>query len=372
MGVINKVSGITKDDTDKIGGINEYEVFKVSGVQFAAAEQWIIGGQYRLFTPETPSDPTSTWSQLVQLFSMSGGLVKIFDIAYGKDGSGNKLWVIGTGADTSELAYCEDNAVALSRPFTSASNCWSNVGDIATDLYAVNGGPAISWGNDAWVAGGNDNNTVSPNRRTLKRSTTGTSSWAELSSVPQHRSHPTRGVCYHEGNNWFAVHDSDVWKSTDNGATWTRALQDAGGVLGWFNCLAYDGDGMWVAAGNAGRMAYSADNWATATEVDESDRPFNNAVYGIAYCYGIGKWVTCASGGKIGYTGDPTGEWTSATTPTGVSLNGIATDGTTIVAVGDGGTIITSTDGSSWTDQGSAGLGDLYSVACDIIGAGMR
>jgi len=374
MGVIDKVSGVAKDNIENISGNAEFDIFKASGVQFAAAERWIAGGLYHLYTPGTPSDPTSTWESLVQLFPDGGSdpVVGIKDISYGKDGSNNKIWVIGTTENTSEIAYCEDSATALGRPFDDASTPrWNNIGNIATGLYAVYGGPAIAWGNDAWVAGGNDNDTVSPNRRTLKRSATGTSSWSELSSVPQDRAHPTRGVCYHESNNWFAIHDSDIWKSTDNGSSWTRSLEDAGGVSGWFNCMAYDGSGTWVAAGNAGRIAYSTDNWNTATEVAVSDRAFNNAIYGIVYCYGIGKWVICGSGGKIGYVSDATGEWTEATTPVGVLLNAIATDGTTIVVVGNGGTIITSSDGASWSSQ-SGGSGDLYSIACDIIHAGGR
>ena len=387
MGVTNKISGVARNNIDKVSGAAKDNVYKVSGVQFVVASRWIVGGQYKLFTPNTPADPTSTWASLVQLFPDGGSdpVVGIRDVAYGKDGSGNKLWVIGIDENTSELAYCEDSAAALGRPFDDVSTPrWNDVGNVATDLYAVYGGPAIAWGNDVWVAGGNDNQTSSPNRRSLKRSTTGTSGWAAISSVPQDRNQPSRGVCYHEGNNWFALHDSDVWKSTDNGASWTRALEDAGGVTGWFNCMAYDGSGTWVAAGNAGRIAYSTDDWATATEVAVDDRAFSNQVLGIVYCAGIGKWIIVATGGLVGYASDATGAWTNAKgydpgdgdpipimTPAR-ALHGIATDNTTIVTVGIGGNIWVSTDGINWTSEGNAGLGDLYSVACDVIGAGMR
>ena len=55
-------------------------------------------------------------------------------------------------------------------------------------------------------------------------------------------------------------------------------------------------------------------------------------------------------------------------------INGIATDHTTIVIVGAGGKIATSTDGETFTIRSIAGTPghSIFSVACDIIGAGMR
>jgi hypothetical protein len=55
-------------------------------------------------------------------------------------------------------------------------------------------------------------------------------------------------------------------------------------------------------------------------------------------------------------------------------VDGVATDHTTAIAIGNGGVIMTSADGDTWTIREIDGTPDvqLRGIACNIIGAGLR
>lgn len=75
------------------------------------------------------------------------------------------------------------------------------------------------------------------------------------------------------------------------------------------------------------------------------------------------RWVTVGANDTI-YRSDNDGySWSSVASPTsGINLRSLAHDGTTWVAVGNGGTVITSPDGISWTSRTSNTGNDLYKV----------
>ena len=186
-----------------------------------------------------------------------------------------------------------------------------------------------------------------------------------------------RSVCYKSGDDWFATNDSDVWSSTDNGASWSVAMEDPGSLTGVFNAMVYDGSGTWVVVGNSGALGFSTDDWSTASAATDSgygsgDGPFGTShIWGVVYCAGsVKKFIAVGASGKIAYSDDGD-HWTAATSGVSDTLNAIATDNKTIVVVGNSATILVSTDGVNWSTVSGAS-GDLESVACDVIGAGMR
>ena len=411
MGEISKISGVSEDNIAKVLTVSTDDIAKVSGESYPAASQiasrWIIGaGAGLLLSASNPEqansgDPGATgWGTMVDLGGMN-----IKAIAYGEDSLGNKRWVIGTTSTSHEIAYCDDDPDALAKNFSDPTTPRWQAIDLDPSLKAANGGPNIAFtstggagGSDrVWVGGGLQLGST-PGAQSIKRSTDGAENWTILASGSNPgQQQPTRAVCYKSGREWYAINDSDIWKSTDDGATWGGGephpgapstmyplIEDPGGLTGVFNAMAYNPDdgsnGRWVVVGNSGAIGYSTDNWGTGNEATDSGSggPFGtNHIYGVVYCAGIvNKWVACSAGGKIGYSTDGN-TWTAATTGSpgaGGSdhFRSIATDNTTIVAVGQTGIIYTSTNGTSFTQRGSGVSQTLWSVACDVIGAGMR
>jgi uncharacterized repeat protein (TIGR01451 family) len=88
--------------------------------------------------------------------------------------------------------------------------------------------------------------------------------------------------------------------------------------------------------------------------------PTRGTLYKIAY--GNSRYLSIGDGGTIVSSTD-FNAWTIPTSPTTNRLEGIVYSGTKFVAVGEKGTVITSTDGVSWTAQSSGNTNDLKSIA---------
>lgn len=56
--------------------------------------------------------------------------------------------------------------------------------------------------------------------------------------------------------------------------------------------------------------------------------------------------------------------WTGVANPTGQAMNGVCWTGDRFIAVGNGGAIVTSTDGTSWTSRSSGTAAVLWDVDC--------
>ncbi|MCL2093513.1 MAG: hypothetical protein FWH12_04880 [Treponema sp.] len=128
--------------------------------------------------------------------------------------------------------------------------------------------------------------------------------------------------------------------------------------------IAYGG-GRYVAVGYQGRMAYSTDglSWTgiaggsqnIAAPANPGDSEFGtNEIWGIAY--GDNKFVAVGESGRIAYSADGT-SWTGIAGGTGDGTSdfglgrilGITYGGNKFVGVGAGGRMVYSTDGTSWT-----------------------
>lgn len=126
-----------------------------------------------------------------------------------------------------------------------------------------------------------------------------------------------------------------------------------------------------VIGGISGSIIYSknCESWTKAAAFT------SDAITGL--CYGNGLFVAVDSGGGIWTTANPSASWTLAYS-TGQILNGVATDGSGFVAVGEGssGFVFRSADGASW-EAVSGDFPNFYAVCFDgksyyAIGAGGR
>jgi hypothetical protein len=102
--------------------------------------------------------------------------------------------------------------------------------------------------------------------------------------------------------------------------------------------------------------------WNTVTPVANIN--FNAATYAFSKFIAVGD----SSSNNI-YTSADLATWTAAATPVTSKLNAIASNGTTVVAVGDLGTLFSSLDGSNWTAIAALpGTPNLYGVSYAAAG----
>jgi len=368
---VKKITGASKGNISKHSDTTLTDAKSITGQQLWAS-RWIVGSSDTLYSTTDP-DATASWGGLVDegLFSDS---TKIKNIAYGEDDFGGKLWVIGTNSTDAEIGYCEDFPEALARNFDAAGGDpkWTAVAFSGNQL-AASGGPGVAFANGVWVAGGFYTGT-NPNITSIKRSIDGAETWSQITDAPQ-QAQPARSMCYKSGDTWFATNDSDIWKSTDNGASWDLENTDPGNITGILYCMAYDGEGVWVAAGNdgGGDLAVSDDDWGSDTGVYSDFGGSSNKIWGVVFVERLEKWIAVGQSGKISLSSDRTAtSWSAQTSGVSDTFNGVATDGRTIVACGDNGTIVSSTDGINWTATTEGLAGNLECIACDIVGEGMR
>jgi len=213
--------------------------------------------------------------------------------------------------------------------------------------------------------------------RTIMRSTDGAITWT---SVDHGSTVNDNAVCmaYNGVDTWAMGHQSNVWTSTNDGVGWTDrgALEGTKDIYG----ICYDGDDTWIAVLQSSNIYYSTNDWVAN---DESDLSGQGNQYGCVYMKGtVNKFIAVSSAGQINLSPDGA-EWTEATDyDDSKQLFAIATDHTTVIAVGNQGVIMTSADGNTWTIREISGTPDeqlrgiacniLRGIACNIIGAGLR
>lgn len=166
---------------------------------------------------------------------------------------------------------------------------------------------------------------------------------------------------------------------SDDGIIWTTSVNYVG-TAGYntLNSITYS-NGLHFAAGERILISSDAQNWFTSYEFYNG---LENMLYGIEYInasnfvgiIAVGRGQTIIGGNltdvNLLLTSLNDGAtWLSpATTLTSNALRSVATDGTTIVVVGDAGEIFTSINGSTWAPSVSGVSDNLYKVIyCDFI-----
>jgi hypothetical protein len=179
--------------------------------------------------------------------------------------------------------------------------------------------------------------------------------WTGVTTVPIET---VTGIAYNGSNLYIAVgysydngQKAEMATST-NGTDWTDAASKP--FTGSINGIAWNGSEFiaWVGY----QVATSTDGTTWTTDVTISTFSGSNIIRGIAWggTTGQERFVAVGGGGKIVTSEDGT-DWAEVTDSTfGASnINGIAWGGTTgqekFVAVGVGGKMATSTDGETWT-----------------------
>jgi hypothetical protein len=121
-----------------------------------------------------------------------------YDIAYGKDGSGNPLWVRTTQNNSYELAYSDD---------IEDSTTWTNV-NVAGVRYNV------KWSNDKWIAvGATGNSDILTSRNGAD--------WGSVDvSNLSLASRNITSLATDGGDNWIFGQNARVYASSNHGESW--------------------------------------------------------------------------------------------------------------------------------------------------------
>ena len=177
--------------------------------------------------------------------------------------------------------------------------------------------------------------------------------WVQVSNSIFGTDSSVNSVAYNGNNQWVAVGDSGILAYSANGESWTKVdLSSTAFVLQGsvanINAIAY-ANGIWIAVGNRGRAATST-NGTTWTGIDNS--PFGGNTISInAIAYGNNRWIAGGNNDVMRTSTDNGSTWTNLTHPFGTSnaINSIAYGNNRWVVVGAGGKMATSTDGQTWT-----------------------
>ncbi len=157
---------------------------------------------------------------------------------------------------------------------------------------------------------------------------------------------------------------------TSNGISWTADLSTNASLL---RAVARSADGIYAVAvgdsgaGSAANTPYSPGPgvWNQGANVGGANASLFAVIAAPASFNPSVYWITCGSGGIIAtydtWFGGPN-PWTTRTSSTTNALKSLASDGTTVVAVGVGGTIRTSTNGTTWASPSSGTANDLNKV----------
>lgn len=356
MSTYTKIDGVAAADILKVSGVGAVDIMKVSGVSKptdATATRWMAGAaQGKIFQCDN-ANASATGDGWFEADDVGAGNLK--GIAFGEDAAGNKQWYVHSTNTAQELSYAA----------YGSEDDWTNI-NVGDNYGAVDGGPSLAWGNGYWVCATDDFGSDE-----IVIIASGSADWAAI-DVGNTTNDTGRAAAYKDGTTFFMSVQDQIWKTTADPAVpgnWSLEvdLADSQDIL----AMAYDGSGTWVCVGANGEVHSSDDDWATATP--RTGQHGSDTIRGVVYCGGtVNKWIAVGNSGKISHSPDGT-TWTAVpSSGTAVALQAIATDNTTIVAVGASGTILTSTDAVNWSTVTTSFSTTLFSVACDIIGSGMR
>jgi len=361
---ISKINNAAIGDVSKIDGVAKADISKYGDATVPAgteqATRWFMGTTSgKIFESNSATFASGSVSQLVDF-----GGDQFTSLAIGQDGSGNKRWCLYNKAAGVDIRYGNNSGTL------GDSTQWTSVAWDDAHQAQTNGGPAIAWGNGNWFAVGNRRSAGGGLYYPMMSSSDGAASWIEVQDSSFTVNASPRTIAYKDTDFWVIGHGTAFFTSS-NAITWGDTGTSAGSTI---NAIAYDGTSRWVSVGQTGKVYYSDDHFGSVTQ---ATYPWTSNVFGLCYAAGsINKWIAVGATGRIAYSSD--GITFSASTVPAVlgtaNLQGVATDNTTIVAVGNNNMILTSSDGTNWSRVSSSDSTGytLYTVACDVVGAGMR
>tara|TARA_R100000808_G_C2148983_1_gene157248 strand:- start:2113 stop:3273 length:1161 start_codon:yes stop_codon:yes gene_type:complete len=348
---ISTINGVAAGSINTINGVAKASCSTISGVSIPStgASLWCTVGADGAVATAAHSD-LNDWTGYV---SADMGTKDYNHIAYGKDGSGDPLWVAVNENGTKEIRYSSDP--------TNTSG-WSNTNVAAGKLFSV------AWGNNVWMAGGQNG--------TLWRSTDG-STWSQVDMSGATDWFTTgvdiRHMASDGAGTWMCDNHDQIFKSTDDGASWSKVydtadspVSDSGYLVRGIAYSTHSGTSRWVVLvrkSGSTRVIYAASSdtssWTLAT-VDGSAASAQDLIDAVArQVVAGGATVLITAGDNYARSTDGGQDWTKYNTDSDdlprTDARDLATDGNgTWVVVHDAGRVsINTNDGApgNWVEQ---------------------
>ena len=394
-------------DYTKINGVAAANIVKVDGVAYASiakcdgatspslgATRWVVGADDGLIAHASNSDRTS-WTTYN---SITGSVTtdNKFDIAFGKDNSGNGIYICTRNGAQRELQ--------ISTTDVTSTDDWTDIsfdGGSNRQIMQVMWG-ARSDGNVAgtWFAVGQQTNEE------IFRSTDGGENWSaiDLSGLTDHASGVyINGIASDGQGNWmFAQADSTsarLYYSTNDGASFavSTPFDSAGGkgVPGRIHGIIFTNNSWVISYSNSSQhhvrscAASDITDWGTEKRLNSLAHMSSNQQKAQMAANSSGRVVITTTqneselyffdvNGKT-ITGNETSsnEFGTGDNYVNLSMSGdnikdVATDGNTwLLACQDGDIWESTDDGESWSqiadNQGADAADDFTSITCDVI-----
>ena len=371
---IIKIDGVDYGDVVKLNGVAKANCAKLNGVEGTIVATLWVSVHADTIVASATNDLTSWTAYDAITGSAPSAAVDSIYVAYGKDGNGAGRWVQSHHADNAELTFTND-------PENNTDPGWHRVfeqngeGTGAAGDTIPNRMLAIGWGNDVWLAIGNqDSGTES-----ILRSVDG-NSWAviDLSGLSGITSTSCFGLATNGTGHWWFSQQNRIYKSTNDGASWAlhHTLADsANNDPGDIRALLYTNNTLvaYVRGGGGQLFAAAASDttdWSNETDmtsggnINQQNR-WAAAAGRVVAVYAQRKWTFDVSGKSITLDED----YIDLTSDTHGNANGIATDGTTWVVGCMTGDMLTSTNGGdSWAlAEANVGAEDVEMLAGNVI-----
>ena len=330
----------------------------------AGASRWVAATNAQ-FVGYASNDARTSWTWYDRV---DDGTPRAFDIAYGKDASGNGIYVVTNSSSTKE--------VSVSTTDVTDGDAWTHKNFAGSGDFYMN----VVWSNDVWITAGMDGDAF--------RSTDGASSWSkiDLSGVTGYDSAENIEALAADGTGkWLMGQQDDLFYSDDDGASWSRVHSFTNSYA--IKAIAYTNNSWVVAYVRTSdstktyiRSAASSDltTWSAEAGGGTLREPDSIANTGGFERVSIaanasGRIVVLPYGRQmIGYA-DINGTTTPANfsvvsvsgdVPASEELKDVATDGTTWLMTGEDGILFESTDsGESWSLIAS----DIYNSTDDVM-----
>lgn len=165
------------------------------------------------------------------------------------------------------------------------------------------------------------------------------------------------------GGVYVAAGDGGKILRSSDAISWTPP---SSGITTNINALATNGVGSYVAVGDGGRVLRSTggDSWIPATTSPTPN--LTGVTYGVVS--GVGTYVAVGESGAVWTSTDGGDNWLKQTTTVsaanlrGVAWGAVSADAKAFIAVGVGGTVITSGDGVTWTAAALPGTPQMNAI----------
>tara|TARA_Y100000592_G_scaffold18356_2_gene27875 strand:- start:4519 stop:5586 length:1068 start_codon:yes stop_codon:yes gene_type:complete len=338
----------------------------------AGADYWVVGFDAGPGDIGYAADGDRTsWT----MYDRVSGNGNVWDLAYGKDGSGNGIYVSSNGSSSGELTVSSDDI--------TDGALWTKK-NLPGSLSDGNRFHAICWGNDSssstsgvWLAGAQNGKVF--------RSTNGASSFSQV-TIPNQSNDVIYSIAGNGSGKFVTGQENRLLVSTDDGANWSSSTPFTAETI---NGVAYTNSTWIVTYTKSGesnlfaRTAADSDLTTWSSEVDLGiAKPDSNdgshdprARANIAASEGRVVIVPNkrAAIARLDINGTTTSNLANPTY-SGPLIRDITTDGSTWMIVTNGGDIYESTNnGGTFTetvDDIFAGTGnsgtDIHAVAASM------